>query len=223
MTQLMMIIQFLVQSPRIPARSPASQGWSTEVHHLLIRSAFGQEPEDCLLQMESGSDQVDSLWNQGSENSYQHAMRAKNESEEDARSKMAHFIRDHYEVAMGFRDQMISQEGRPDADPLPRLQFCFYRGSALHPIMDTSSPAHEGFQIWSPFDILTVLKHGSFPTSIEDLKTLLSNPDQLKWTVGLMQMIDQLYLKLEMRDFLFEMPRPQTENRTKVAPLVPAS
>jgi hypothetical protein len=72
--------------------------------------------------------------------------------------------------------------------------------------MDTTSPAHQGFQIWSPFDLLNVLKHGAFPSSIEDLSHLLSSPDEIKRTIGLMKLIDQIYLKLKIRDFLFEMP-----------------
>ena len=214
MPQLMIIIQFFTYSPLHPERSPASVDWSTEVHHFLIRSAFDQESEDCLLQMELGSDQIDSFGNQAPSQSFMHAMRAENESVNQARFKMAHFIQEKYEMAADFRSQALT-------DPLATFQFCFYRGSALHPIMDTSSPAHEGFQIWSPLDILSVLNHGSFPTSIEDLQHLLLSPDRINRTIGLMHMIDQIYLELKMRDFLFEVP--QTENRTTVAPLVPAS
>ena len=134
----------------------ASPEWSTEAHHRLIRSAFEGEPRECLEQMESGSDDVDRPTNQGPGRSYLHAMRSADETVEQARTAMAHFIRREYEIA-----HRILRESR-DPDPVPLLQSCFHRGRALHPVMDITSPAHAGFRIWSPWNILEMLRHGSF-------------------------------------------------------------
>ncbi len=172
--------------------------WSAEAHHRLIRSAFEGESGDCLAQMESGSDDVDRLSNQGPDHSYLHAMRSPDETVEQARSAMARFVRREYEIAI-----RTLRESR-DPDPIPLLQSCFHRGRALHPMMDITSPAHSGFRIWSPWNILEMLRHGSFLTSIEDAEDLLRSPDRFKKTIGLMRAVDQVYRKLGFLDYLFD-------------------
>ncbi len=192
-----MIVFFLPLSATAEGLTVASE-WSTEAHHRLIRAAFEGESGDCLGQIESGSDDVDRPSNQGPGNSYLHAMRSPDETVEQARSAMARFVRREYEIAI-----RIARESR-DPDPIPLLQSCFHRGRALHPMMDITSPAHAGFRIWSPWNILEMLRHGSFLTSIEDAEDLLQSPDRFKKTIGLMRAVDQVYRKLGFLDFLFD-------------------
>jgi hypothetical protein len=65
-----------------------------------------------------------------------HAMRNKNQSVEVARKMMEAFIRDRLK-----RYQCELQKGN-------RVEAYFALGEALHPIMDSTSPTHEGFQWW---------------------------------------------------------------------------
>jgi hypothetical protein len=201
-----MILMLFSLTPFTMPHALASPQWSTEVHHLLIRSVFERESEDCLLQMEAGSDWVDRPTNQGAGTAFEHAMRSDDETREQARTRMARFIRSEYEIAAGLQLQASAQSPGSDADPLPLLQLCFHRGVALHPVMDITSPAHEGFQIWSPFDFLSLLRHGSLPGSIENIDALLASPKSFDQTAGLMRMVDAVYLKLGFRDFLFDGP-----------------
>lgn len=55
-----------------------------------------------------------------------------------------------------------------------RDQLNGYRslGQALHPIMDSTSPAHQDFQIWYLTNPSQIEQHGDLPESIEGLNSL---------------------------------------------------
>lgn len=162
---------FLVQRPE------AAELWSEEAHHYLLRSAFESEDPNCVTQMQDGSDDIDSLINQlKPELSYQHAMRAPGQSASEASELMQEFIRITYDQARLARDQGHW------------LTSCFMRGQALHPLMDSTSPVHEGFQEWH---IKDAYKHGDSPFSQETLKDLINDPMRLNRTIELMQKTDQ--------------------------------
>jgi hypothetical protein len=131
---------------------------------------------------------------------------------------MADYIQSEYEIA----SQLLSSStevvnGSPD-DPLAQftpdqrlitqmsdyLSYCEHRGHAQHTVMDSTSPAHAGFAIWTLSDIPEVFHHGDLPGSIENLQALLENPDLKQETIGLMQIVQKLYIDLNMRDFRFE-------------------
>lgn len=196
MTLLSMLLLLLFPHSGRPSRAPASRFWSGGVHHLLLRRAFEKEPEDCLRQMEAGSNRIDRPANQGPDHAYQHAMRSASETIPLARARMAEFIRGEYELAASIRNAA--------PDPVSYLESCFHRGMALHPVMDSTSPAHRNMGIWSPLDLAQLLRHGDFPSSAENIDAFLHSPDALERTTRLMRMVDETYLDLGFLDFLFD-------------------
>lgn len=136
--------------------------WSKEAHEAIIRAAFPSLPKQYLDQVMQGSADVDAPANQipfiG--DSYQHAMRDKGQSVENAKSKYCQFIQANFREFQLFKD-----------NPNPKIRNRAYRrlGRALHPLMDSTSPAHAGFQEWHLEDFLS---HGGSSYSNEDLNTL---------------------------------------------------
>ena len=200
------------------AKAFATITWSKEAHERLIVQAFGVERQDCIAQMKNGSAWADSLANQVPSKSYMHAMRSGAEQPiAEAADLMANFIQRNYEQAIDLKTAGIESSNSTSNDPLAQyttdhnlilnmddyLNYCYQRGVALHPVMDSTSPAHADFAIWSLTDLSGILKHGNFPESIEDETALIANPDLMVKTTGLMRLVDKIYLDFEMRDFKF--------------------
>jgi hypothetical protein len=120
--------------------------WSTHVHNLMIRQAFSDEDEKCLAEMMKGSREADR--HQDPADSFIHAMRAPGQSIESARARMWDWIDSGYRTAR-FNNS--------------RERACYFRGMALHPIMDSTSPVHRDFQEWDTgiAGVPAMLKHGS--------------------------------------------------------------
>jgi hypothetical protein len=154
--------------------------WGSKVHDYLFDLAFAKESESCRYYMKKGSRDVDAFQHQFSLSlSYQHAMRAPNQSISEARRKMIQFIENEYADA-----REAEEEGR-------LADSCFARGRALHPVGDSTSPVHEGFQVWDPyFKPWQIAQHGDTPTSKENLKALLNDPDRLMKTKFLLIKVD---------------------------------
>lgn len=200
----------------VPAR--AAPDWSEDVHAAFIETAFAAEREDCRRQIRRGSEWVDSLPNQTPGKAYLHAMRTASQSEAVAREQMASFIQAEYEVAMDLFERsterlygtpadpaaQVTHDGRLIKQPFTYLAACNHRGRALHPVMDSTSPAHENFPIWSLSDIAGLFRHGDLPGSIENERALFARPDLKEKTVGLMLIVDKLYFGLGMKSFRFE-------------------
>ncbi len=184
----------------------AENHWSSQAHWDLIQDAFRNERMDCLLKMKEGSEWVDSLPNQTPSKSYMHAMRSSSQTIDEAKNMMANFIQAKYETAADQRasstqvisatpvdaDAELTDDGRLITDLATYLGHCYDRGVALHPVMDSTSPAHADFAIWSITDLEDLFHHGDLPGSIENEQALLSNPDLMKKTVGLMRIINKL-------------------------------
>jgi RHS repeat-associated protein len=149
--------------------------WSEQAHDWILLNAFpGLDPQ--LLQyIEDGSASVDAIWNQFGDSAYQHAMRAPGQSAADAESKACQFINDH-----------LAAYNQYKYDPSPRMQQYALQslGEALHPIMDSTSPAHAGWQVWNPGSNWSqILLHGNMPETLENLTILRMNTDILQETV----------------------------------------
>jgi hypothetical protein len=88
-----------------------------------------------------------------------HAMRREGQPVQTARERYCAFI----ERSMRMYNQLKTS-------PLPGTRRLAYRylGMAMHAVMDSTSPAHVGFQQWS-LAFSEVRRHGSFESSIEDL------------------------------------------------------
>jgi hypothetical protein len=180
LSPLLLALTFASSIASFPAHADPVN-WGTDAHAALFDRAFPGERADCRERMREGSEQVDAFEHQFSlELSYQHAMRAPWETPEQARRLMLAFIGDEYA-----RARASAREGR-SADA------CISRGRALHPVMDSTSPAHEGFQVWDPyFRPWTIADHGDQPLSKENVAALQADPARLARTLRLMRDIDR--------------------------------
>lgn len=117
--------------------------WPTYIHNRILETAFSGvlTPKQIEI-LKNASIKVDA--DQSKEGSYKHAMRATGQSKEDAERKMNEFI-------SGKQDVFISKEGNEALEAL---------GEAMHPLMDATSPAHEGFQEWEGLDNATQYAKG---------------------------------------------------------------
>jgi len=156
--------------------------WSTDAHdYLLEQLAETQGLNQAALQnMQLGSRFADSLpaGNQADALSYLHSMTSSEWPDKTeackARFKYIQEMLDDY--------QRLRDAGRNDA--------FWYLGRALHPLMDSTSPAHVGWQYW---DDSQIPRHGpsSFggfnrPNTEESLEDLLARPDLISQTMRLM-------------------------------------
>jgi RHS repeat-associated protein len=76
-------------------------------------------------------------------NSYQHAMRSPLQSKASAKAEMDKFVR---EKANAARNLAIIARRECNVEKLKQAIIFF--GEAMHPVMDSTSPSHSGFQVW---------------------------------------------------------------------------
>jgi RHS repeat-associated protein len=115
----------------------ATGKWPTEVHNTIIKTAFsGSLPKDAIAAIMRGSRNADASKYQDQAHSYMHSMRAEGQSSQEAERLMNDYIKQK----VGEYKTLLSQ-GKTDA-AYEAL------GMAMHPIMDSTSPVHEGFQEW---------------------------------------------------------------------------
>ncbi|MCL5884416.1 MAG: RHS domain-containing protein [Deltaproteobacteria bacterium] len=112
--------------------------WPEEIHNRIIIEAFSSGRynlgDAARRAMMAGSAFVDK--DQDPKHSYMHAMRNIGEPPAHAAMEMQFFIREK----IGEYSSLLSQ-GKFD-------EAYFALGEALHPIMDSTSPSHSGFQEW---------------------------------------------------------------------------
>jgi RHS repeat-associated protein len=114
--------------------------WPSPIHHGLLAGAFGRlSPEQQGL-LNTGSDFVDySLFGQMlPSRAYQHGERGPNESPEEARRTTDAFIGEHESSAQRWSDRLKTVDG------WALVEF----GTAMHPVMDRTSPPHSNEQIF---------------------------------------------------------------------------
>lgn len=149
--------------------------WNPGIHEQIINYAFSDRfTTKGLRSIREGSEYADTF--QGIEDSYIHAMRAgwsstNVQSVEDARKLMQVFINVHLFVYEYFRSYGSSSY---------REFALFNLGMAMHPIMDSTSPAHENFAIWYGRKIDWAEHYAKEPDSIsseqkERTSTLMHN------------------------------------------------
>lgn len=115
--------------------------WPEQVHNTIISRAFGEGqyklPASAIAAMQRGSKNADSPQYQDNAHSYMHAMRAPGQSAEEAAGLTVTFINQQ----VGEYRRLIAA-GQTD-------KAYEALGMAMHPLMDNTSPSHEGFQEWS--------------------------------------------------------------------------
>ena len=140
-----------------PIRKVDSFGlWATDAHNYFIRRAFPNLPSDMRAAIERGSANADRWAYQDDCNSYMHAMSSACLTVAKARKKMCKYVKTN----LSSYNNLLQSN-----DIGSQIGAYFLLGMALHPIMDSTSPEHRGFQYW---DTATNWKeHGPWPTSKE--------------------------------------------------------
>ena len=131
--------------------------WSKEVHNRILTGAFkGLLDSRQIKILQSASAYVDK--GQSREGSYKHAMRSPGQSAEEAKQLMNEFM-----------DKKLNEFMTKDGD-----EALSAIGEALHTIMDSTSPVHEGFQVWlgvdTPLGLAVGVWHYIQERSISDEK-----------------------------------------------------
>jgi RHS repeat-associated protein len=155
-----------------PLRYVDSNGkWPTDIHNQILANAFpGLSPKELdVLKAASYNTDFKIQYNgkdpQNPSNSFIHMMRdgTTGQSVEEARALTNEFICGNEGAAMS--EQMTYEEGGGKGLSTKALSSI---GNALHPIMDSFSPSHAGFQPWSGAGFLWIagIGHGAAENSI---------------------------------------------------------
>ena len=116
--------------------------WPEWIHNSIINAAFSKGKykldQKFIAALKRGSANVDK--DQSLESSYKHAMSSPYYDKEHAEKYMNNFI----EKKMNEYKTLMSQGNEEAA--------YFVLGEAMHPIMDSTSPSHTGFQEWRGLD-----------------------------------------------------------------------
>jgi RHS repeat-associated protein len=115
--------------------------WSTEAHNFFIDKAFQGLSPNNIEAIKSGSAAADYAYFQTDEYTYMHAMSGNKYSKEEAKKKYCQFIR---EKMCAFNSQLAAARSA-----LARKAAYAQLGMAMHAVMDSTSPAHRGFQKWT--------------------------------------------------------------------------
>ena len=114
---------------------------------------------------------------QDSKSNHMHSMRQKGESVESASSKMRDYINEHMNNYTIFKEA-----GEYFQDNALVERACFELGRALHPVMDSTSPSHEGFQVWEG-----ILNSSGYQLAKHWLQERKISDDQIAKTVKLIK------------------------------------
>ena len=133
--------------------------WSTGGHNTIINDEFRNFTPDQIAAIQEGSARVDAMSNQLGDTAYLHAMRSLGESVEHAKQRACEFIKKKMDVYNALK-----------ISPNPRVRRIAYQalGEAIHPVMDSTSPTHAGWQVWDPLHHPGQIdEHGDMPGSME--------------------------------------------------------
>ena len=136
--------------------------WGTDAHTRIINETFPTIPAELRGRIREGSEYVDRASQQVKGDPAEHAMCRPGEAAGVSQVRTCNFVREH--MAIFNRD-------KDSTDPQIRNNAYFELGQALHPVMDSTSPAHRGCQEWKMFS-LGALKHGNAHCSIEGVDAL---------------------------------------------------
>jgi hypothetical protein len=148
--------------------------WSTQAHNYFLRQMFPGIDPAMLSALEAGSAAADGMKYQNAGHVHMHAMSSDNVSSAESRRRMCQFIKDKRALY-----QTYAQHG------LPYSAF-FEMGMALHPVMDSTSPVHRGFQLWRYRD---AGNHGGNQPGLPSMEDVDTAPKYLDETLQLMQKV----------------------------------
>jgi RHS repeat-associated protein len=146
--------------------------WPTPVHNTIIKRAFSggnyMLSPKIIAAIQRGSAEADSGKYQDTGHSYMHAMRAKGQDAGDATGLAVTFITQkmaEYKTLMNEGKTVKAYEAL---------------GMAMHPLMDATSPSHEGMQEWKLIPLIDVGIHKSNETE----RVFDSKPDYSEKSVN---------------------------------------
>ena len=154
--------------------------WATEAHNHFIRKFMGQfqgslgaDAEKMIAAMQRGSLDADGgpmpirSWMQDGLHVHIHAMTSTMKGKAESRADMLAFFARQFE----FFNQLTHN------GTVANESGYYYLGMAMHPIMDSTSPAHAGWQEWATSDFPL---HAFWPTSLETVDAA-----RRPWATGL--------------------------------------
>lgn len=152
--------------------------WGTKAHNAII-DAFIKKymPEivgeyGYIDKIKKGSRFADSWKYQGAEYSYMHAMSSDVLNKTQSKEMYCIYVNAYLNV---YKQMLKSDKG----------QAYFYLGMALHAVMDSTSPAHAGFQKWD-WTSTTPLHHGDFNWNSYENVINLEDMNKIQPTINLM-------------------------------------
>lgn len=151
--------------------------WSETIHNKIIDAAFSsgkyQLPENIINILKEASAYADT--DQSIEGSYKYAMRAPWQTPKQAEAQMKQFLSD-----MKTQYQNFMSKGK-------KYEAYSALGMAMHALMDSTSPSHEGFQAWHGLDNPIEWVEGGVHSLGELDSTFNSNPDFMSRSVTLIR------------------------------------
>jgi RHS repeat-associated protein len=154
--------------------------WPTVIHDELIDEAFPLLSEVERKALKLGSRHVD--LDQLPRGAPTHAMRTPGQSAEEARRDMDAFINGRQRDAKKLQALCGSAQVQATAMRY-HTSSLMAMGEALHPIMDSTSPTHKGFHVWSWGDIRRTLSGSSVHSAGESSITAAQRQE----TISLMR------------------------------------
>jgi RHS repeat-associated protein len=134
--------------------------WPTEIHNQIIDKAFPMLSPEQRQILKNISASQDSILGDGQANdlSFQHAMRSPDQTVEQAQGQYNDFVNGEEGVAFDAQAQFwLSDPDVKLSNLSPEALAAFAK--ALHAVVDSTSPAHAGFQKWDWRNPSLVYRH----------------------------------------------------------------
>jgi RHS repeat-associated protein len=132
--------------------------WTKPIHNEIIDEAFPNLTPEQRQILKDASAQQDSILGGGQANSlaFEHAMRAPGQTIEQAEAQYNDFVSGTEEAAQNIQVQFWLEN--PDSAELSDKALARF-AVALHAVTDSTSPTHEGSQLWEWWNPILVLRH----------------------------------------------------------------
>jgi hypothetical protein len=151
--------------------------WAISAHNHLIDQAFKDKYSlKCRTTMKAASLEADSMKYQGGKFVHMHAMKVKGQTVEDAKKRMWEYVDEEYKKVR--EHEKAHAKKRIKVDSKNSLRACYYRGMALHALMDSTSPSHSGFQTWSLYDPHNAHTHGNMKETAQKKVKKIKDTDK---------------------------------------------
>jgi RHS repeat-associated protein len=134
--------------------------WPTAIHNQIIDNAFPNlSPAQRQILKNVSADQ-DNVFYGGQANSsaYQHAMSSPDQTVDQAQAQYTDFVSGEESAAQNAQMQFWMADPDNKLDNLSQASLEDF-GKALHAVLDSTSPAHAGFQKWNWMNPFAVYRH----------------------------------------------------------------